>query len=437
MASNDDVYDLVVVGGGIVGLAILRAATLEGWRCALIERESDLLSWASGSNSGIICTGVDATPGTLERALIRDSISRIRLFCAEMNVPNRPCGSLVCHWPWDMEDRLQKVLLESHEAGDTHACYLSADQVKRMEPNLNPDCLGAIHIPGEIVVDPWLFSIAFASHARENGASIFTNFCFDAESSQYNDGVWTICRVRESTDATRNVPDKLKAKVLVNASGVWADLIDRDICNETKFTVRPRRGQYQIFSSNYQTNITHPIQPIPTQRTKGVFVFSSLYDQVIVGPTALDQDSRTDRSIDREVANELAKNGKRILRELDLSNDQIGEYAGIRPGTDRRDYQISFDYSRRWISAAGIRSTGLTASLGIGHHVARLLQSVLPEPTVLSESMETTPLPPVPLLVDEFHNRSDGSVHIGGHDYKVTHPITRFGWEARTGLAST
>jgi glycerol-3-phosphate dehydrogenase len=56
MASNDDVYDLVVVGGGIVGLAILRAATLEGWRCALIERESDLLSWASGSNSGIICT---------------------------------------------------------------------------------------------------------------------------------------------------------------------------------------------------------------------------------------------------------------------------------------------------------------------------------------------------------------------------------------------
>jgi glycerol-3-phosphate dehydrogenase len=53
-----NVYDLLVVGGGVVGLAVLRAATLEGWKCALVEQEPDLLSWASGSNSGIACTGV-------------------------------------------------------------------------------------------------------------------------------------------------------------------------------------------------------------------------------------------------------------------------------------------------------------------------------------------------------------------------------------------
>jgi hypothetical protein len=106
--TNVNVYDLVVIGGGVVGLAILRAATLEGWKCALVEQEPDLLSWASGSNSGIACTGVDAKPGTLERALIRDSASQIRIFCKEMNIPNRPCGSLVCQWPWDLEDRLKK-----------------------------------------------------------------------------------------------------------------------------------------------------------------------------------------------------------------------------------------------------------------------------------------------------------------------------------------
>jgi len=55
-SSSEEVYDLVVVGGGVVGLAILRAATLAGWKCALVEKEPDLLCWASGTNSGIICT---------------------------------------------------------------------------------------------------------------------------------------------------------------------------------------------------------------------------------------------------------------------------------------------------------------------------------------------------------------------------------------------
>ena len=69
MSSHDDdkVYDLLIIGGGVIGLAVLRAATLAGYKCVLVEQEPQLCSWASGSNSGIACTGVDAAPGTLER----------------------------------------------------------------------------------------------------------------------------------------------------------------------------------------------------------------------------------------------------------------------------------------------------------------------------------------------------------------------------------
>jgi glycerol-3-phosphate dehydrogenase len=134
-------YDLMIVGGGVVGLAVLRAATLEGWNCVLVEREPDLLSHASGSNSGIVCTGVDSTPGTLERALIRDSISQLRPFCEALHIPIRPVGSLVCQWSWDKDEtnsaqRLHRVLQESHEAGDTHAALLSPLQIQALEPNL-------------------------------------------------------------------------------------------------------------------------------------------------------------------------------------------------------------------------------------------------------------------------------------------------------------
>ena len=62
---EDQLYDVLVVGGGVVGLSILRSATLKGWKCVLVEAEADLLTWASGSNSGILCTGVDASPSDL------------------------------------------------------------------------------------------------------------------------------------------------------------------------------------------------------------------------------------------------------------------------------------------------------------------------------------------------------------------------------------
>jgi glycerol-3-phosphate dehydrogenase len=78
---------------------------------------------------------------------------------------------------------------------------------------------------------------------------------------------------------------------------------------------------------------------------------------------------------------------------------------------------------------------GLTASLGIGRHVTHLLRGLLPEPEAL-DSIQTTPLPPVKDLVADYHRRGDGQVVIQEKVYRVTHPITKLGWEARSGIAS-
>jgi glycerol-3-phosphate dehydrogenase len=350
------IYDLIVVGGGVVGLAILRAATLEGYSCILVEKEEHLLSHASGSNSGIACTGVDASPGTLERALIRDSISQMRIFCKEHNIPTRPCGSLVASWPWDDGADLEGVLAESHEAGDTHACQLKAEEVKSMEPNLSDQVTGAVHIPGEVVLDPWIYSLALAVHAKENGAEILTNFSFDSENSHFIDGVWQVTEKVSVENASP--PRRLKGRAVVNAAGLFADELQKNCIGRDRWTAKSRRGQYRIYSANAKTQITHPIQPIPTQRTKGIFVFSSIYDQIVVGPTALDQESKTDRSIDPKVAAELDEYAQKVIPGLDPESDCIGEYVGIRPGTDKRDYQIHLFPAEQWISVAGIRSTG-------------------------------------------------------------------------------
>lgn len=438
MIISNKIYDLIVVGGGVVGLAILRAATLEGYSCILVERDEHLLSQASGSNSGIACTGVDASPGTLERALIRDSISLMRIFCKEHNIPTRPCGSLVAKWPWnnnendddDDEHNLQSVLQESHDAGDTHASEISAEELQSLEPNISDKGLGAVHIPGEIVLDPWVYSIALAVHARENGAEILTNFHFDPEKSELHDGVWHVIE-KESRGSSPELssPRTLKGRTIVNAAGLLADDMQTKGIGKARWTAKPRRGQYRIYSTSEKTRITHPIQPIPTQRTKGIFVFSSIYDQLVVGPTALDQESKTDRSIDPKVAQELDEYAKQIVPELEPQADLVGEYVGIRPGTDKRDYQIHSYPAKRWISVAGIRSTGLTASLGIGNYVVRSLQSILEPPESSIDAIRTTGLPPIEHMVADFQ-ANDGFVTIQNHNYKVTHPLTICGWKS-------
>ena len=508
------IYDTIIIGGGVVGLSILRSALLSGYSAILLERNPHLCDGASGRNSGVICTGVDASPGSLERALIRDSISQVREFCTLHNVPLRECGSLVCLWPWDDDDiseedneekkvedglvstynditkheKLRNVLRDSHIAGDKDASFLDAESVSMLEPSLSKLCRGAVYIPGEIVVDPWLFPLALATHSRElagisginyeAGDVIRTGREVSMELSSFDEqnGVWTLV-ARVTSDG--NVEDEhivVTARSIINAAGIDSDIMQHQASNvigkldnknidlkPPNFEARPRRGQYLIYSApkgvhgvgtedskpdhfNVPQKIpARPIQPVPTERTKGIFVYSTLYDQIVVGPTAEDQLSRTDNSLDPDVAKELSAHSSRIFGRImgssknmgDPDFDVIGEYVGIRPGTSRRDYQIQMNYPAKFITVGGIRSTGLTASLGIGRHVVQSLLS-----TLIQKSdgkpihiMCPTPLPDVRKLVQDYHDRGDGMISIRGHDYKVTHPLTKMGWDARTGIA--
>jgi len=484
-------YDVLIIGGGVVGLSILHSlSTTTKKTCVLVESNPHLLMGASGRNTGIICTGVDAPLGSLERCLIRDSISQVRQFCNMMNIPMKECGSLVCTWPWDAgecsntctaitesnektpEDLLRKVAAESWDAGDVQVTVLDSATVQEMEPAISCQVKGAVYIPGEIVVDPWLFSIAFAVRARENGAIIHTNFEYDNERSFFDTSAetprWMVYNRKnmdnnnnttDMTDSLSNkqtlAPSLLQAKVIVNAAGINADAIQLNTFElpSPPFQMRPRRGQYIIFRQPPSIPLLmRPIQPIPTEHTKGIFVFSSIYNQLIFGPTASEQSSKTDVIIDPDVAERLMLHGKRVLCHSNVEPTEdhfcrtspyyIGEYVGIRPATTHRDYQVHFYHKQQWITVAGIRSTGLTSSIGIGNYVARCID-YFGENQYNSQAssqfsiLKTTPLPPLKVLVDEFHKSGEEEcVIINCNKYRVTHPISVYGWRARTGFAS-
>ena len=319
--------------------------------------------------------------------------------------------------------------------------------------------------------------MAFATHSREiyyakrkknrqndkeEDDVIYTGRRVIMEESTFDEenGLWTIVTRRASTssgDVEEDTRVTFTARCVINAAGIDSDLVQSQasakddnsnlLLPPPTFEARPRRGQYAIFAAPPDDTPTRPIQPVPSQFTKGIFVYSTLYDQIVVGPTAQDQSSRTDDTIDADVANELTTHASRILgKQFNNKKQLIGQYVGIRPGTTKRDYQIQLHTKSNFITVGGIRSTGLTASLGIGRHVVQcLLSSIVPPPPVsvgdeeeLRQSIvrHPTPLPDVKELVKQYHERGDGTVVLGGYVYKVTHPLTKLGWDARSGIAA-
>lgn len=192
------------------------------------------------------------------------------------------------------------------------------------------------------------------------------------------------------------------------------------------FTNKPRQGQYTLFEKT--DLLTRPLQPIPTERTKGVFVFSSLYGNVVCGPTAEDVEERNVASTDDGTLEMLKETGIKCVPGL-KGVKIAGSYAGLRPATTERDYQFHLVAKKNFLSVASIRSTGLTASHGIGRHAVSLLTSVFDIKRAPEKVVKVTPFPDVEVLMKEYRERGDGTVTLPnlGACF-VTHPITQIGW---------
>ena len=139
------------------------------------------------------------------------------------------------------------------------------------------------------------------------------------------------------------------------------------------FTIRPRRGELIVFDKLARTLLRSILLPVPTARTKGVLVAPTVYGNVLLGPTAEDVADRADMATTAAGLRSLLAAGRRILPGL-AGEEVTSTYAGLRAATEHADYQIRVDAGRRYACAGGIRSTGLSASLGIAEHVAELLE---------------------------------------------------------------
>jgi glycerol-3-phosphate dehydrogenase len=159
-----------------------------------------------------------------------------------------------------------------------------------------------------------------------------------------------------------------QARYVVNCAGLWGDRLEAQLLGESTFQIKPRKGQFVVFDKTAAEFIRTTLLPVPTERTKGVVVVRTAFGNVLVGPTAEEQDDRVHATVERETLQRLVDTAARLVPPLrDVPVTAV--YAGLRPATEQKEYRVRIDAERGYLVAGGIRSTGLTAALGLASHL--------------------------------------------------------------------
>ncbi|KAK7442575.1 hypothetical protein BaRGS_00040514 [Batillaria attramentaria] len=409
--------DVAVVGGGIVGCAVLFELNRLGYNCALLEKNDNLISEASSGNSGMLHTGFDAPADSLELHCIKRCVDRVFGVFNKLGVPYSQNGSVMVAWSPEQVSKLEGIQSDALAKGVKDVFHLSLEDLYQKEPSLSRHAHGALWIPEESILEPCIYGLLLAHHAKNNGAKILTN-CEVRGYENVSGGQLS------TLDTTRG---PIKARVVINCAGLHGDHV-QELAGISSFRIQPRKGQYTVFGQGARNLITSSILPVPTEKTKGIIVFKTVHGNVIVGPTAEDVESRSSPPIDTATTRRLLEHGRTVVPELD-SWTPVGHYTGVRPATQYKDYQIRAYLDRNWITVGGIRSTGVSGSLGIAEYVARLLcEDLKLEPT----RGATSDLQP-----SDWSLETNGTLSVDGTVYGVSHPITLFGTQKGGGGGGT
>ena len=353
--TTDDIFDVAVIGAGIVGCAIFKEFCEQGAKTVLVEKENDILEGASKGNSAILHTGFDAPPESLELECIKRGYEEYMSIKDEMNLQLKPTKAMVVAWSDEQSDKLESILQKGLNNGVSELEMIGADTISKMEPNLSSDAKAAIVVHGESVIDAWSAPLAYVKKGVACGGKCA--FSHEVKNGEYNGEYWELGTSNKS----------IKARVIINAAGLHGDVVE-EISGNIDFKIIPRKGQFVIFDETAYDLVTSIILPVPTKRTKGVVITKTAFGNLLVGPTAEDQESKTDSSTTSQELEELKNKAYTMLPAL-RGHGVSATFAGLRPASDETYYRVGISDNGSWITVGGIRSTGLTASLGLAKHI--------------------------------------------------------------------
>jgi len=357
--SGADVFDVVVIGAGVVGAAVARELSAYRLSVALVDARRDVGDVTSKANTAILHTGFDAKPGSLESRLVHDGYGLLWEYAETVGIPVERTGALLVAWTSEQLDALPGLHAKAAENGYPETFQIDAGEVYRREPWLGRGALGGLVVPGESIICPWTTTLAYATEAVARGATLLLGR--EVRSLKAGPEL-TVLQTPEGA---------IRARWVVNAAGLGADRIDQAF-GHSRFAVSPRRGELFVFDKLARPMVNEILLPVPSSKGKGVLISPTIYGNVMLGPTAEDLTDRTDTSTSADGFAMLLEKGALIMPDL-IGQEVTASYAGLRAATEHSDYVVDIDPDRRYLCLGGIRSTGLTSSLALAGYAASLL----------------------------------------------------------------
>lgn len=356
-------FDVAVVGGGVIGCSVARELSRRQLTVALVEARNDVGAGTSKANTAILHTGFDATPGSTEARLVARGYELLRSYAPRAGISVEATGAVLVAWDDEQAANLPALATKATANNYTRAEVIDAAAVHALEPHLGDGVTGGMIVPDEYLIDPWSTPIAFATEAVLNGCVLFTGFNVAG------------CVVETDTTTLGATDGRtVRARYVVNAAGLHGDTLHQ-LFGHAGFTIKPRRGELIVFDKLARPLLQRTILPVPTAHTKGVLVAPTVFGNIMLGPTADEVDDREATNSTRAGIDALLAKGHRILPAL-MNEEVTAVYAGLRAATEHSDYQLSAHEESRYVCLGGIRSTGLTSSMAVAEETVALLASI-------------------------------------------------------------
>ncbi len=365
-----DHVDCVVVGAGVVGLAVARAMARAGREVLVLEAADAIGTGTSSRNSEVIHAGIYYPQGSLKAKLCVQGKAMLYAYCQERGLPHRRCGKLIVATTQAQLVQLSGIQRKAQANGVADLVMLSREQAQAMEPLLA--CVGAAHSPSTGIVDSHAFMLSLQGDLEHSGGVVVLNT--PVVRMAYRDSAINL----EADDGTQ-----LMAKTVVNAAGLQAVSLAQRFEGLNPSLVPPAyfaKGNY--FTLSGRSPFNRLIYPVPEAAGLGVHLTIDLGGQAKFGPDVQWVDSPDDLVVDPVRGDAFYAEVRKYWPGLP-DGALIPGYAGIRPKINApadlaRDFMIQglADHGvPGLVNLFGIESPGLTSALAIGAHVAHMISN--------------------------------------------------------------
>ena len=379
------IYDVIIIGGGVIGCCLARTLCKYGIKICLLEKEADIASGTTKANSGVVHAGYAAEREYVKRNLCIKGNKLYTQAAEELNFPFKRIGSFVVA----LEDSEIKFLEDYRKKGIEDGVpdlevITDKKRILHMEPSLTEQVVAVLHAPSAGIVSPYEMTIALAENAAMNGVKFFRNQ--RVTKINHSDYTFTI----------RTKQGEFKGRNVINAAGLYSRKISKMVGLDY-FDIMPRKGEYILFDRNV-LHLNKILFPTPTKISKGILVCPTIHGNTFVGPNAQNLTDKKDISTTIAGLKEILEGGRILVPNLP-ERSAIRNFAGLRAVPDSYDFIIDNTDVYGFINVAGILSPGLTSCYAIAEKVEGFLELLGVE---LKVKEDYNPIRPKPERLNDF-----------------------------------